>query len=310
MIVDLLLVAFSLVLLIVGADRLVLGSASAALRLGIPALVVGLTIVAFGTSAPELVVSVEAVRSGQGDLAVGNVVGSNLFNVAVILGLTALLTPLTVDARIVRVDAPLALVAALALPFLLWNRSLSPLEGALLLAVLVAHTVLAYLKGRRDASPEDAPAPVTTHWGFDALWIVVGLGLLVTGSELLVVNAVDVARQLGVNDAVIGLTIVAAGTSMPELATSVVAALRRQGDIAVANVVGSNLFNILAILGVASLAGDLRTDGIGALDYATVVLVSLALVAMLLRRPRLGRPEGVVLLAAYAVYVALRWPAG
>jgi cation:H+ antiporter len=176
--------------------------------------------------------------------------------------------------------------------------------------VLVAHTVLAYLKGRRDASPEDAPAPVTTHWGFDALWIVVGLGLLVTGSELLVVNAVDVARQLGVNDAVIGLTIVAAGTSMPELATSVVAALRRQGDIAVANVVGSNLFNILAILGVASLAGDLRTDGIGALDYATVVLVSLALVAMLLRRPRLGRPEGVVLLAAYAVYVALRWPAG
>lgn len=155
----------------------------------------------------------------------------------------------------------------------------------------------------------DAPAPVTRNWSLDVFRIALGLGLLVTGSELLVVNAVDVARQLGVNDAVIGLTIVAAGTSMPELATSVVAALRRQGDIAVANVVGSNLFNILAILGVASLAGDLRTEGIGALDYLAVVLTSLLLVAMLLRRPRLGRPEGALLLAGYLAYLVLRWPA-
>ncbi|HSG89028.1 MAG TPA: calcium/sodium antiporter [Pseudomonadales bacterium] len=309
--IDFALVGVSLVLLVLGAEGLVRGSASLALRVGLPPLIVGLTIVAAGTSAPEMVVSIQAVQTGQGDIAIGNVVGSNIFNIGLILGLTALIHPLRVHPRIARLDAPIALAAALVLPILLWNRSLAPLEGMLLLTALVAYTANGFRLARRagpDGADGDDLDPPSKHWALDVAFVLGGLALLVTGSELLVTNAVDLARGLGVDEAVIGLTIIAAGTSAPELATSLVAAFRRQADIAIGNVIGSNLFNALGILGVASLVGDLRTDGISLVDYATMVGLSALLVIMMLRRPELGRAEGALLLVAFLAWMAWLWP--
>lgn len=308
MILDLALVGASILLLVAGAEGLVRGSAALALRAGLSPLVVGLTIVALGTSAPELVVSVNAVRDGEGDLAVGNVVGSNVFNVALILGLTAIVHPLPVHGRVARLDAPVALGAALLLTLLLWNRDLSPLEGGLLLLGLAVYTANGFRLARREGVPdEDLPVPGRSRWQ-DAAFLLGGFALLAAGSEILVANAVDLARAFGVQEAVIGLTIVAAGTSLPELATSLVAAFRRQADIALGNVVGSNLFNLLGILGAASLAGELRSDGVLPADFALMVLTSAMLVGMAFFRPTLGRLEGLVLFAAFACWMTWRWP--
>ena len=265
-------IALALLLLFLGAERLVRGSASLALRGGLSPLMVGLTIVAFGTSSPELFASIKAAWSQQGDIAVGNVVGSNSFNIAVILGLAAMVCPIPVHRQVIKIDAPIALVVALLLPFLLLNDTLGRGEGLLLVAGIIAYASMNIVLARRQAradtgAPADAPmAAVSRHWGMDIAFIVVGLGLLVFGSIMLVDNSVALAKIFGVSEAVIGLTIVAAGTSMPELATSLVAAIRKQPDIAVGNVVGSNVFNILGILGVASIVSPLRAPGVSMLD--------------------------------------------
>jgi cation:H+ antiporter len=309
MLLPLLLVLLSLLILFAGAEGLVRGSASAALRLGISPLVVGLTIVAFGTSAPELLVSIKATLAGQGDIAVGNVVGSNSFNIGIILGLAALICPVPAHRQIIRLDAPLALGVALLLPLLLRDGLLGRGEAGLLFAGLVGYTAFNVWMARRENAldPEEAPA-VTRSAALDGAFIVGGLALLVFGSNLLVENAVILARLLEVSEAVIGLTIIAAGTSMPELATSVVAALRRQPDIAVGNVVGSNIFNILGILGVAGLISPLQAPGIGAFDYGAMIGFSVLLIPMLYTGARLHRVEGVALLALYGGYLAWLWP--
>ncbi|MBU0678528.1 MAG: calcium/sodium antiporter [Verrucomicrobia bacterium] len=304
-------IVFALLLLFVGAEGLVRGSASLALRAGLSRLMVGLTIVAFGTSAPELLVSVKTALSHQGDIAVGNVIGSNSFNIGIILGLTALLCPIPVDRQIIKLDAPIALGVALALPLLLLNHILGRVEGFLLLAGIVAYTWLSVILGRRsnvtDESDVSVPS-VSRHWGVDVVRIVGGLVVLVIGSSVLIEHSVLLAKALGMSEAVIGLTIIAAGTSMPELATSLVAAVRREPDIAVGNVVGSNIFNVLAILGVASTVSPLQAPGILAVDYGVMIFFSVLLIPLLYTGRMLHRLEGALLLGLYGLYLFILWP--
>jgi cation:H+ antiporter len=314
MIVDLAFIGLALVLLFIGAEGLVRGSAALAMRAGLSPLVVGLTIVAFGTSSPELVVSVQAGLSQQGDIAVGNVVGSNIFNIAVILGITALVCPIPVHRQILKVDAPVALGVAFVLVLLLLDGALGRFEGGLLFAGIVVYTWMNVVLARRQrmAMAADPGGPSVSapsrHWTADLVFILGGLAVLVFGSRLLVEHSVSLAKDIGISEAVIGLTIVAAGTSMPELATSLIAAVRKQPDIAIGNVVGSNVFNILGILGLASFLSPLNAAGISSVDYAAMLVVTVLLIPLLYTGRLLHRLEGVALLSLYGVYLYVLWP--
>ena len=301
-------IAAGLVLLFGGAEGLVRGSAALALRAGLTPLVVGLTVVAFGTSSPEMVVSVQAALAGRGDLAVGNVVGSNIGNVALILGLSVLIRTMGVRAQLLRLDVPVMVAVSVLLWWLLGDGALGRPEGLVLAGGVVAYTLFNLWQARRETSAAQSvgeavlPDPRRPLWR-DVVFIVGGLALLVVGADLLVEGAVAVARRLGLSEAVIGLTIVAVGTSMPELATSVVAAFRGEGDIAIGNVVGSNIFNVLGILGTAALVRPLRIEGISPVDLAAMTLVAILLLPLMRTGFRLVRWEGGLLLAFYAAYV-------
>lgn len=316
MLVDLLFVLLSLVLLVAGAEGLVRGSASMALKLGLTPLMVGLTVVAFGTSSPELVVSLKAAFAGQGDISVGNVVGSNSFNIGVILGVTALICPVAVQWQLIKIDGPIMALLSLMILLLLGDGTLSRIEGACLTAGIVAYTAMNLRLARRTTSEavedefEEGMPKATGHWATDLGFVAAGLALLVFGSDLLVERSVSLARNLGVSEAVIGLTIIAAGTSMPELATSVVAALRREPDIAIGNIIGSNIFNILGILGISSLAVPIVTAGVRPLDYGVMVGFAFLLLPMLWTGRRIGRGEGAFLLAGYGAFLLSVWPKG
>ena len=309
MLSDVLALAGGLALLVAAASVLVRGAAALALRLGLTPLVVGLTVVAFGTSAPELVVSVQAALAGAGGIAVGNVVGSNVANVGLVLGLAVLIRPLAAEPSLFRRDLPaLVAVTALAAAFL-WDRQLGRAEGAVLAAGLVAYLVWSVRAARRDQAAAAAVAaelPVTAPTGpawRDALFVVGGLAGLVVGADLFVGGATRLAQAAGVSNAVIGLTVVAVGTSLPELATTLVAARRGEGDIAVGNVVGSNLFNLLGILGIAALVRPLEAPGLGAVDVAVMGAFTVGLVVLLWTGRRLARWEGGVLAAGYVGYL-------
>ncbi|MBU4056247.1 MAG: calcium/sodium antiporter, partial [Proteobacteria bacterium] len=234
-----------LVALTLGAEGLVRGSASLAIRLGLTPLIIGLTIVSFGTSMPEMVVSVGASLNNQSDIAIGNVVGSNIFNIGVILGITALICPIHVNLKLVKIDIPIMIVAALVSLILVSTGTVSRLTGVLLFSGLIAYTVFTVFMAEKENRPDiklefqEGIPGLSKSLSLDFLFIGGGLLLLILGSRLLVLSATDFARILGISEAVIALTIIAAGTSLPELATSFVAALRRQPDIAVGNVVGS-----------------------------------------------------------------------
>ena len=307
-------IALALVMLFVGAESLVRGSASLALRAGLSRLMVGLTIVAFGTSSPELVVSLEAALSGQGDIAVGNAIGSNSFNIGVILGVAALVCPIPVHRQIIKVDAPIALSVALLLPLFLRDQTIGRVEGTLLAAGIIAYTWLNAVRARKETetdalSGDDVTLPaVSGHWGKDIAFIVGGLGVLVLGSHLLVEHSVALASQFGASAALLGPTIVASGTSTPELATWLVAAVRKQPDIAVGNVVGSNVFNILGILGLSSVVSPLHAPGVSTLDVVTMIVFTVLLIPLLYTGRLLHRLEGFVLLGSYCLYVVTRWP--
>ena len=245
----------------------------------------------------------------------GNVVGSNSFNIGIILGLTALICPIPVHRQIIRIDAPIALAVALILPLLLFNGHLGRLSGAFLFTGIICYIVMNVFLARKESNTaqpssdgEPLEAAPTRHWIIDVLLILGGLGILVLGSRLLVDNAVVLAKGLGVSEALIGLTIVAAGTSMPELATSVVAAIRKQPDIAIGNVIGSNVFNILGILGISSMLAPLNATGITMLDYGFMIAFSLLLLPLLYTGRVLHRVEGLLLLGLYGVYLFLLWP--
>lgn len=305
-----------LALLVIGARFLVQGASDLALSLGISPLVVGLTVVAFGTSAPEVAVSVGAALGGQNDIAVGNVVGSNILNVLLILGLSALITPLVVDRQLIRQEVPIMIAASALLLAMLRDGVIGMAEAALLLALLVGYTVFLVVQSRRashgtwNSTVRDgagaAAAPAAGSRLAQAAMILGGLACLVIGSRLLVTAAVSFARALGVSDLVLGLTIVAAGTSLPEVATSIAAALRGERDIAVGNVVGSNIFNILGCLGLSGLAagtaGITVAPSILAFDAWVMLATAIACLPIFLTGHEIARWEGAIFLAYYAFY--------
>lgn len=298
-----------LVMLYYGGEWLVRGASALAARLGVSALAIGLTVVAFGTSAPELVVSLDAALSGANDISVGNVVGSNIANVALILGLAIVVTPAVVESRIIRVDAPLMIAASLALLAVLADGVASRVEGAVLLAALAAYVVLTFRQARRESAAvrgefeTAAPAPPSGPGPAGSLALVgLGLGLLVGGGHWLVTAAVTFATAVGISQAVIGLTVVAVGTSLPELATSLIAAARGQGDIAIGNVIGSNLFNILGILAITALVHPLERGAITWTDLGVMTALAVLVTVFLATGRRLTRVEGAVLLGAYVAY--------
>ncbi len=305
-----------LIALIVGAELLVRGASRLALSFGISPLVVGLTVVALGTSSPELAVSVQSAWSGQADIAIGNAVGSNIFNVLFILGLSALITPLLVHQQLIRQEVPIMISAALLLWALAADGGISRGDGLLLAALLLAYTTFIIRQSRRETAETKAEYAEAMpgkdkawdrHWGVQALLVLSGLALLVMGSNWLVEAAVALARQLGMSELIVSLTIVAAGTSLPEVATSVLAALRGQRDIAVGNVVGSNIFNILAVLGIsASIAPDglAVAPAVLAFDLPVMVALTVACLPIFFTGNLIARWEGALFLAYYIAYTA------
>ena len=304
--------------LVAGADLLVRGASRLALSFGISPLVVGLTIVAFGTSAPEVAVSVGSALKGEADIAVGNVVGSNIFNVLFILGASALIAPLVVHAQLIRQEVPIMVGASLLLVALAWDGVLSRADGIAFMLLLLFYTGFLVVQSRRaskdtkeeyaeefgDGTPRWIPALVARRWG-QLLLIVAGLVLLVIGSQWLVEAAVTFAKALGVSELVIGLTIVAAGTSLPEVATSIMATIKGERDIAVGNVVGSNTFNILGCLGLSAAvapSGIAIAPSLLAFDVWVMVAVAVACLPVFLTGREISRGEGVLILGYYVAY--------
>jgi cation:H+ antiporter len=299
-----LMLTAGLALLVLGADTLVKGASRIAAGFGISPLIIGLTIVAFGTSAPEMAISVSSALKGEADIAVGNVVGSNIFNVLFILGVSALITPLLVSKQLVRLDVPVMVgVSFLAFAFSLDGR-ISFLEGAALFGGILAYLALLFRIGR-SSNEEGEAIEKSTHWAVDIALIVVGLALLVLGSRWLVTSAVTIAEAMGVSSLVIGLTIVAAGTSLPEVATSIIATIRGQRDIAVGNVVGSNIFNILAVLGLTAMVapGGLPVSAAAInFDFPVMLAVAVACLPIFFVGYSIARWEGGLFLGYYVAY--------
>lgn len=308
------LLGAGLLLLYFGAEWLVKGAAGLARSFGVPTMIVGLTVVGYGTSAPEMTVSVVAALRGSSAIALGNVVGSNIANLGLILGLTALVSPPRTDGALIRREIPLLLASTIALPLALWDGVLSRVEGAFLLGVAAGFTFLLVREVRVspgvprvfEEAAETAGAPATPGRLALAGLTVLGLGVLIVGGELFVRGAVALARLLGMSDHVIGLTVVAVGTSLPELATSLIAARRGHSDLAVGNVVGSNLYNILLVLAgtalVRPVTGELRMVRVDLLVLGAMTLFA----SMLLRTERtLQRWEGAALLATYVAFIVV-----
>ena len=303
-----------LLILTVGAELLVRGASGLAARLGVSPLVIGLTIVAFGTSSPELAVSVRASLAGTADIALGNVIGSNIFNVLVILGFAAVVAPLIVQQKLVQVDVPIMIGAGLALWLLGLDGRIGRLEGAALGLGLVLYGAGAVRSARRE--PPEVRAEYTRRYGArpkSLAWLlgllVIGLAGCVLGARLLVDGAVTMALAMGVSELVIGLTIVAAGTSLPELATSIMAAVRGERDIAVGNVVGSNIFNTLGIAGVMGMLGpEVPVSGAVLWLHMPIMLsASIACLPIFVTGHRIGRLEGAALLIGFASYIGVLW---
>lgn len=304
-----------LVLLVVGAELLVRGAARLAAAFGISPLVIGLTVVAFGTSAPEMAISVQSVWAGSGDIAIGNVIGSNIFNVLFILGLSALIVPLIVSRQLIRLDVPVMIGASLLVYVLAYDGELSRLDGALLFSGVLIYTVFLIIKSRREQKDgaggefaeeyglHEQPKPYA--WLVNLGLLVGGLALLVVGSNLLVEGAVALARALGLSELVIGLTIIAAGTSLPEVATSIIAAIKGERDIAVGNVVGSNIFNILSVLGLASLVSPtalvVSANAIN-FDFPVMIAVAIACLPLFFSGYVISRWKGALFFAYYVIY--------
>jgi cation:H+ antiporter len=312
---DVLLLLGGLVLLVTGGELLVRGASGLARAIGLSPLVVGLTVVSFATSAPELAVTVGAAVSGSPGLAVGNVVGSNIANILLVLGLSALVLPLTVRSRLVRLDVPVMIALSVAFYLMALDGTISTLDGALLLAALLAYVVRMIWRTRRprstreaDQDTQAAEADVETAsrpvW-LDVVLVAAGVGALVLGANWLVDSATGIASALGVSDLVIGLTVVAIGTSLPELATSVIAVRRGERDLAVGNVVGSNIFNIGSVLGLTAIispGGVPVAEAAIGFDLPFMVAVALALLPIVFTGAIVARWEGSLFLAYYLAY--------
>ncbi len=297
-------------LLYFGAEYLIRGGVAIAKKLGVSPLLIGLTLVAFGTSAPELVVSIQAALSNSGDIAVGNVVGSNICNIALILGLCAVLKPVVTNTKLFKLDMPLLLGASVLFSvfYFLDGRGLNFWQGAVMLSILIVYLVWSFYQDKKSGGGElSAAAEEEGGDGNTPVWlalIMVGGGLagLVFGARCFVSSAIYFAQAMGVSQAVIGLTIVALGTSLPELATSVVAVIKGERDIAVGNVVGSNIFNILVIMGIAPMVNDLHAPNVNLIDLGVMLALLPMLWVMMATGKILSRLEGGILLLIYCGY--------
>ena len=316
-ITTILILIAGLVLLVAGAEVLVKGASRIAFMFGLSPLVIGLTIVAYGTSSPELMVSIQSSLAGQPDIALGNVVGSNIFNVLLILGISALITPLVVAQQLIRLDVPILIgISCLTLMFGL-DGKISRVDGTIFLIGIILYTTFLLIQSRKEHNPEvteeyereyggstaRSPQQIAINIGF----VVLGLGLLVLGSKFWVDSSIAIARSFEVSELVIGLTLVAAGTSLPELATSVVASIRGERDIAVGNVIGSNIFNILAVLGGSSLfSADGLTVSASALRFDIPVMIAVAVICLpvFITGQLIARWEGLLFLSYYVAYTA------
>ncbi|EGR0391413.1 calcium/sodium antiporter [Vibrio vulnificus] len=300
-------------LLVWSADKFVEGAAASAKYAGMPALLIGMLVVGFGTSAPEMVVSAMAALDGNPALALGNALGSNIVNISLILGTTALIAPIVVHSNIIRKEIPLLLLITLLLGGMLWNQTISLMEALVLLAgffAVIGWSIWSAMRAKKDTLAtefeQELDVPQLSK-GMAIFWLIAGLVLLIVSSRMLVWGAVNIAQQLGISDLLIGLTIVALGTSLPELAASIVAARKGEHDIAVGNVVGSNMFNSLAVVGIAASIEPIENIGLEVFwrDWSTMLFVTLLLLVTAVRfgkKQTITRTEGVVLLGCYVVY--------
>ena len=314
MLMPLIFLVVGLVLLTAGAEGLVRSGSSLALRMGVTPLVVGLTIVALGTSSPELVVSVDAAYQGSSALAIGNIVGSNISNTALILGAAALIYPLKAKGQVVRREMPVMIAISGILWLLVLDGELGRLDGVFLFVLAILYTIFVYYMarkgGRKEVEEEFAEAvdkPTKNVW-IDLLLLTGGILMLVAGAKLLVDGAVAIARILEISEVVIGLSIVAVGTSLPELATSTVAAYKKEPDMALGNAIGSNISNIALVLGVTAMINPISAGDIRTLDLAVMMGVGIFLWALLGLRFVLDRLEGFILLVVYALYIYTLYP--
>ncbi len=330
-----LLLAGGLALLVIGGELLVRGASDTAARLGMSPLLIGLTLVGFGTSTPELVTSVEASLMGSPGIALGNIVGSNIANILLILGISALVAPIVVDQQVLQRDGAFVLATAVLFVIIGFLAPFDRIIGVLLLSLLVLYLVYAYRQEMAgatgghtaafekleahdellDGHTRGAAAVATSRNGSSILFplgiAVAGLAVVILGGRLLVTGAIDMARQLQISESVIGLTIVSVGTSLPELVTSVIAALRRHGDVALGNILGSNIYNILGIGGAtAAVAPTVIPPEILRFDAMVMVGASIALLFVARSGMRIGRSEGATLFAGYGLYLFLIWPSG
>ncbi|MBS4032831.1 MAG: calcium/sodium antiporter [Ignavibacterium sp.] len=298
-----------LIMLFAGAEGLIRGSSSLALRVGITPLVIGLTVVAFGTSSPELVVSLKAALDGSGDISLGNVIGSNIANIALILGIAALIRPLKVQAQVIKREVPIMILVTLLLFIFLINNEINRLEGVIFFIGIIIYSFISVVLAKKEKNKKveaefaEGVAKKTLKIWMAILFIIVGLMFLVYGSNLFLEAAVEIAKILGMSEAVIGLTIIALGTSLPELVTSAVASYKNESDIAIGNVVGSNVFNILFILGITAIIVPVSARGITLIDITAMLLTAIVILPLAWSKFNLNRTEGAFLLIGYFVYM-------
>ncbi|MDR9364999.1 MAG: calcium/sodium antiporter [Balneolaceae bacterium] len=304
-----LLFILGLTLLIIGAEILVRGASKIAAGLGISPLIIGLTVVAFGTSSPELAVSIKSSIAGQADIALGNVLGSNIFNILFILGLSSIIAPLFVSKQLIRFDLPIMILLSVGVLLISLDRLIGGFDGWILIIGLTCYIgTLAYFSLRKKNQidlTESGDEPEEVKWGLNIIYLFAGLAMLIFGSRWFVNSAVTFAEKIGISELIIGLTIVAAGTSMPEVVTSIIAALRGERDIAVGNIVGSNIFNILAVLGISSVlapAGLPVSEAAIGLEIPLLIAVSVACLPIFFTGGTINRWEGALFLGYYIAY--------
>ncbi|MDA3843433.1 MAG: calcium/sodium antiporter [Candidatus Kapabacteria bacterium] len=296
-------------LLYIGAEGLVRGSASVALRMRIAPLIVGLTIIAFGTSSPELVVSIKAALKGNAEIALGNVIGSNICNIALIIGVAAIIRPIKVDKNFIKADMLLMVGVTVLLILLMFDGTLDAIDGVIMFAGIIVYNVATIVSARKSSidsvkivEGDDVPEK-SKSVAKDVVFIVVGLAVLILGANIFVDGAVDIAKFLGASDLIIGLTVIALGTSLPELATSIVAAIKGHAEISIGNAVGSNIYNILLILGVAAMVTPINSVNVNIVDVAVMLAVALILFPLSWTQQAISRKEGVFLLLVYLSYM-------
>jgi len=301
--------ALGLLFLFTGAEGLIRGSSALALRFGISPLVVGLTVVAFGTSSPELVVSIDASLKGNSGITLGNIIGSNICNIALILGISSLIRPLKVQAQVIKREIPIMVLVSILFFIFLLNNEISRAEGFIFLAGIIGYTIITIYLSKIENNiivthefEEGLPKPEQKLW-LSLVLTIGGLGLLIWGADIFVEGAVAAAERIGVSQLVIGLTIVAVGTSLPELITSAVAAFKNEADIAIGNIMGSNIFNILLILGTSAVIEPVSSTDINILDLLVMLITALLIWPFSISGFRLNRWEGSFLLTAYTIFL-------